>query len=310
MPVEVRAWIANEKRMTGRLTFLLRRPKPPKLVQKSCRQLIMERVGHVQMKLGCHLTAKNAAQFNHNKGIRLDACQRMKSANGFFEKMLHHLEPFIRWGKKTCGNPAEMIQVLDFSCARISRYLSRHSARETFPRALASSDGTNHHSRGTCQPGSFWSRNCFNSPVVACGLAATHATMRSARSAFPPGTPKTRHSATASCPRKTCSMVAGDTLRPATLIWSLARPRRETDPVLKFPKIAGLKSATAKRVGTVSASTSRPLLDFSPGASRPSRVSGPRCAWAGRRRHRRCAELRLRRRRCRRIQRSRRSCGF
>ena len=52
----------------------------------------MERVGHVQMKLGRHLTAKNAAQLNHNNGIRLDACQRMKSANSFFEE-----ESCISW---------------------------------------------------------------------------------------------------------------------------------------------------------------------------------------------------------------------
>jgi len=34
MLVEGRAWITNERRRTGRLTFLLRRPKPPKLGQK------------------------------------------------------------------------------------------------------------------------------------------------------------------------------------------------------------------------------------------------------------------------------------
>jgi len=50
------------------------------------------------MKLGCHLTAKNAAQFNHNKGIRLDACQRMKSANGFFEE-----ECCIIWNLSSVG---------------------------------------------------------------------------------------------------------------------------------------------------------------------------------------------------------------
>src|SRR5208282_727393 len=34
MPVTGRAWITNERRRTDRLTFLLRRPKPPKLRPK------------------------------------------------------------------------------------------------------------------------------------------------------------------------------------------------------------------------------------------------------------------------------------
>src|SRR6266536_1168705 len=49
-----------------------------------------------------------------------------------------------------------------------SMYRFRHSARENFPRWLASSDSTSHHSRGTCQAGSFAIRNCLSaSPLTS-----------------------------------------------------------------------------------------------------------------------------------------------
>jgi hypothetical protein len=233
----------------------------------------------------------------------------MKSANGS-RRMLHQMA-FIRWGKRRAVTRSEMIQVLGFPCARCSRNLSRHSARETFPRALASSDFTNHHSRGTCQPGSLLEQELFQFVLGAGPSAATHATMRSMRSAFPLGTPKTRHSATASCSRNACSMMAGDTLRPATLIWSPVRPRKiNFAPALKFGQIAGAETGPGPGAGRrrpvrfahrTAAHHQRPV---SPSFHRP------RFSWAADGGFIRARRQGSRRRRCRRIRWSRKNCGF
>src|SRR5579872_6316338 len=88
-----------------------------------------------------------------------------------------------------------------------SKYLRRHSARESFPRWLANNDSTSHHSRGTCHAGNCDNKNCFSVSPATCVVANTHATIVSPRLASELGTPNTTHSRTPGWANRTFSIL-------------------------------------------------------------------------------------------------------